>query len=406
MAKRLHPDAEGGSDEAFRELQSAYETALEYLIVRQTAFDNVTARASDVSQPRSSQPSQPTPGDSFDPNVHLYYEHTIAAHRRYLNFEGVGYGSTSQRQRQYAIHKLERAFDRVSEYRANKLFDEAATAHEVERKKGKVTEEEERSYEVAKVAMRHQRQAKRKATEARKVEEMIDAAMQEWAAEAPTLSAYGRPFTSSELMTGAGSSQDVLTQRLNKILKAAGYVPEWVELETTIRERYDDAVREVTLKWNSSREVHSLFTRLHPDRPPPPAEHPRYIGYCDHFRPLSLTHSSHVYGDRWAAQAADFLAEVKSINASVVRFNLLVPISSKQRVLYLPLNVLEHVQSHAPDLKMDASEGVSHFSYSNVGHAKVSTGLMVGLGLPMVGILMGMGYLVARHKRQTALRAE
>ena len=158
--------------------------------------------------PRSSP--TPTP-DSFDPNAHLY-EHTIAAHRRYLNFEGIGYGSQSQRQRQYAIHKLERAFDRVSEYRANKLFDEAAAEHvEAAKKKGGVSEEEEREFAVAQVAMRHQRQAKRKAGEVRKVEEMIDAAMVDWATEAPTLSAFGRPFTPAELMVGV-NSQDILTQ--------------------------------------------------------------------------------------------------------------------------------------------------------------------------------------------------
>ena len=228
LAKQLHPDTEGGSDEAFTELQAAYECALNFLIIRQTAIDSANSRAEDPSRPRTSGRSPSAPSDSFDPNAHLYYEHTVAQHRRYLNFEGVGYGSTSQRQRQYAIHKLERAFDRVSEYRANKLFDEAAAEHEKGRERGKVSEQEEKDYAVAQVAMKHQRQAKRKATETRKVEEMIDAAMQDWATEAPTLSAFGRPFNAEELMTGAGSSQDILTQRLNRILKNSGYVPEWV----------------------------------------------------------------------------------------------------------------------------------------------------------------------------------
>ena len=76
-------------------------------------------------------------------------------------------------------------------------------------------------------------------------------------------------------------------------MKQAGYVPEWVELETTIRERYDEAVKELTLRWNSSPDIHALFQSLHPDHPQPPADHPRYLSYGDHFRhsppPISPT---------------------------------------------------------------------------------------------------------------------
>ena len=194
------------------------------MFVLQAALDSANARANDPSMPRTSGTSPSSPSDSFDPNAHLHQEHTIAAHRRYLNFEGVGYGSQEQRQAQYRIHKLERAFDRVSEYRANKLMDEASEEFVKERKKGGMSAEEEEEHAMAQMAIRHQRQAKRKASEPRRVEEMIDAALVDWAAEAPTLSAFGRPFTPQELMMGA-STQDILTQRLNRVMKNVSRSP-------------------------------------------------------------------------------------------------------------------------------------------------------------------------------------
>ena len=408
LAKTLHPDTEGGSDEAFTELQSAYETCLNYLLVLRNAIDAAQARASDPTYAaRRKAPSAPT--DSFDPNAHLYQEHAHVAQRRYLNFEGVGYGTQSQRQRAYAIHRLERAFDRVSEYRANRLFDAASDDFDRERQRGKpASKEEEQAHAVAQVAMKHQRQAKRKASEVRKVEEMIDAAMVDWATEAPTLSAFGRPFTPSELMMGA-SSQDILTQRMNRIMKNAGYVPEWLELETTIRERYDEAVRDLTTRWNTSREVHALFMRIHPDAAPRPPDRPRYIDYADHFRRVTaLSSPRELYGERWVLHSGDFLAEIKSINASVGRFNLIVPITSKQRVLYQALNVLEHVQQYAPDLHQASDERQSQFTYGGVaaGGAKLTPGLVLGLTLPVVGIIGSTMYLVARQKRLQNIRAE
>ena len=143
-------------------------------------------------------------------------------HRRYLNFEGVGYGSQEQRQRQYNIHKLERAFDRVSQYRQDRLFSKAEKELEREKQSGHMTDEERVRATMALVSAKQQRNARQKQSPAQRVEETIDAAIAEWKDEAPTLSAHGRAFTAEELMMGVNSSQDILTARLNKIMKNAG----------------------------------------------------------------------------------------------------------------------------------------------------------------------------------------
>lgn len=224
MAKQLHPDTGTGSDEAFTELQSAYETILNYQIVV-SAIDKSRSERSSASSTRSSRsPSFSSFTSPFDePDQFDYgYEHVIPAHRRYLNFEGVGYGSQEQRQRQYNIHKLERAFDRVSQYRQDKLFNKAQADLEREKQAGTMTDEERVQATMALVSAKQQRNARQKQSHAQKVEELIDAAITDWKEEAPTLSAYGRPFTAEELMTGVNSSSDILTARMNKIMKNAG----------------------------------------------------------------------------------------------------------------------------------------------------------------------------------------
>ena len=362
------------------------------------------------SSSRTRQAAASEPDDSAEDFSHLY-AHTLPAHRRYLNNEGLGFGSVEQRQRQYNIHKLERAFDRVAEYRADKLFNRSQAEFERERRQrgrasegkgGGVTEEEERVHEVAMVSMAQQRKARRRVEAARQVEEQIDAAMVEWASEASKLSAFGRPFTAAELMMGVNSSADILTQRMHRIMKDAGYVPEWLELEGSITERYDTAVRELTERWHSNREAHRLHSALHADAAPQPADHPRFLDYAGHFRPVQDSRPSELYGERWRLQAAEFTLEIKSINASVMRFNMMVPITSKQRVLYLSNNVIQHLQRFPPDLRRVEEEdtGPRQFSHGRVSGGRLTASLLAAIVAPIVGVLGSMGWLVFRHRRR------
>ena len=185
------------------------------------------------------------------------------------------------------------------------------------------------------------------------------------------------------------------------------YVPEWVDLETTIRERYEEAVRTLTVRWNTSREAHGLYSLHHPDAPFPPESHPTYIGYFDHFRPSPPRHPSHLYGQRWQSTVDDFTAEVKSINAAVTRFNFLCPVSNKQRVLYLPQNVVAHVQLYRPTMHgvVDGAANGSDFSYGRVKGGSVSRAVVAALTVPLLGVLSWMGWMVRRQRTRERVRA-
>ena len=223
MAKQLHPDTGTGSDEAFTELQTAYETILNYQMVISAIDKSRSERSSNPSSRSTGTASSSFTSPFDEPDQFEYsYEHVIPAHRRYLNFEGIGYGSQEQRQRQYNIHKLERAFDRVSQYRQDRLFNKAQAELEREKRDGNMTDEERVHATMALVSAKQQRKARQKQSHAQRVEEMMDAAIADWKEEAPTLSAHGRPFTAEELMMGVNSHSDILTARMNKIMKNAG----------------------------------------------------------------------------------------------------------------------------------------------------------------------------------------
>ena len=196
-----------------------------------------------------------------------------------------------------------------------------------------------------------------------------------------------------------------LTQ-LDCAVRCGRYVPEWVDLETSIRERYEEAVRSITVRWNTSREAHGLYALHHPNASSPPDSHPTYLGYFDHFKPSPPTHPSHMYGQRWQSSVDDFTAEVKSINAAVTRFNFLCPVSNKQRVLYLPQNVVAHVQLYQPTMHgvVEGADG-SGFSHGRVKGGSVSRAVVAALTVPLLGVMSWMGWLVRRHRMRERTRA-
>ena len=177
------------------------------------------------------------------------------------------------------------------------------------------------------------------------------------------------------------------------------YVPEWVDLENTIVERYDEAVRLITIRWNTSREALDRYNLHHPSAPIPPDTHPVYLGYFDHFKPTNPAYPSHIYGERWASFVADFNAEIKSINGTITRFNFICPVSNKQRVLYLPQNVIAHVQLYRPTMEgvVEGMDG-SGFTYGRVKGGSVSRVVVAALTVPILGVLSWMGWMVRRHR--------
>lgn len=139
---------------------------------------------------------------------------TALAHRHYLSYEGVGSGTPFQRERQYRQIRVDRANEKVLNYRQRE-HERAAAAE------GALVERDMR-----------QRSRKIKITQA--VERLVEDLIQESMARGDfrNLSGAGKPLTKFEHNPYA----DPMTHNLNRILIDNGYQPPWVVTQRDIRE--------------------------------------------------------------------------------------------------------------------------------------------------------------------------
>ncbi|CAF91784.1 unnamed protein product, partial [Tetraodon nigroviridis] len=136
------------------------------------------------------------------------------AHRHYLSYEGVGSGTLFQRENQYRQIRVNRAAEKVLDYRQRE-HERAAAAE------GELVERDVR-----------QRSHKIKITQA--VERLVEDLIQESMARGDfrNLSGAGKPLTKFEDNPYA----DPMTHNLNRILTDNGYQPPWVVTQRDIRE--------------------------------------------------------------------------------------------------------------------------------------------------------------------------
>lgn len=139
---------------------------------------------------------------------------TSVAHRHYLNYEGVGSGTPFQRERQYRQIRVDRATEKILDYR-QKEHERAAAAE------GALVERDMR-----------QRSRKIKITQA--VERLVEDLIQESMARGDfrNLSGAGKPLNKFQHNPYA----DPMTHNLNRILIDNGYQPPWVVTQRDIRE--------------------------------------------------------------------------------------------------------------------------------------------------------------------------
>ncbi|KAM4601045.1 dnaJ homolog subfamily C member 28 [Polymixia lowei] len=135
-------------------------------------------------------------------------------HRQYLNYEGVGSGTPSQRERQYRQFRVDRAAEQVLNYRQRE-HERAAAAE------GALVERDMR-----------QRSRNIKITQA--VERLVEDLIQESMARGDfrNLSGAGKPLSKFQHNPYA----DPMTHNLNRILIDNGYQPPWIVTQRDIRE--------------------------------------------------------------------------------------------------------------------------------------------------------------------------
>ncbi|KAK3589098.1 hypothetical protein CHS0354_017439 [Potamilus streckersoni] len=224
-------------------------------------------------------------------------KHTAPQHRQYLTYEGVGSGTPSQRLKQYQQYKVMRSTENVYQHRLQKIAAEAENAL-VERDKQKA------------------RRNKISNTIERMVEDMIQESMSR--GDFDNLPGSGKPLSYSD----PNPFVDIATHNLNKILINNGYIPEWVTLEREIR---NDIQR--------AREKLAVEAQKLGDPPFSPE--------------ISKTWNFHV--DRFTEVIAD-------VNVRVNKFNLIVPILTKQMVPYSVKREVKRVTENLKDYLPAGSE--------------------------------------------------
>lgn len=253
LAKQYHPD--GGSSTAdsatFIKIEEAYRKVLSHVTEQARATQNKAEEADD------------------DENT----KYTAPQHRHYLSFEGVGFGTPSQREKQYRQFRADRAAEQVMEYQKQKLhsqyFPDSLTVKDVRQsKEQKITQAIERL-----------------------VEDLIQESMAK--GDFDNLSGKGKP-----LKKFSGCSYiDPMTHNLNRILIDNGYQPEWILMQKEIKDTIDQ-LREAI-----------LVSRKKLGNPMTPTEQKQWNQVCEQFQ-----------------------ENIRKLNKRINDFNLIVPLLTRQKV--------------------------------------------------------------------------
>nr|XP_046255939.1 dnaJ homolog subfamily C member 28 [Scatophagus argus] len=252
LAKLYHPDSGSPTADAvlFARVEEAY-------------------RAVVAHQRQSRQPDLGKEVEDEEPRG------TAVAHRHYLSYEGVGSGPPSQRERQYRQIRVDRAAEKVLDYRQREHERSAAA-------EGALVERDMR-----------QRSRKIKITQA--VERLVEDLIQESMARGDfkNLSGAGKPLNKFEHNPYA----DPMTYNLNRILVDNGYQPPWVVTQRDIRE--------------TAAKIRNRLLE----------------GRARHGDPMSPREHS-----QWEQLCTSVEEELAKLNKVVDNYNLIVPMLSMQMV--------------------------------------------------------------------------
>jgi DnaJ family protein C protein 28 len=209
--KRCHPDLNATQDnQQFLQIESAYHKLKQYLESKRIE-------------------SQTTEEEEQDDNR---VKHKVPQHRQYLSFDGEGFGTPSDRMRQYEKQKLIKATDSVHEFQLKKIQSNSELSQ---------------NNSIILRDPNLQRQIKVKQGFDRLVEDLIQESMAK--GEFDNLPGSGKPLKYRPEVPYL----DSMTYKLNEILINNGFVPEWVVLEKEIREERNSIRKELILLRNEKK---------------------------------------------------------------------------------------------------------------------------------------------------------
>ncbi|KAL0883450.1 hypothetical protein ABMA27_016829 [Loxostege sticticalis] len=267
LAKKYHPDS--GSPEADMDKFVAVENAFRVLSKHNT-------------------------GKSSNEEIQkIVYDiqHTAPQHRQYLSFEGVGHGTPSQRQKQWAQAKAQRAAINVMEHRIAK----AVASDNSLMKKG------QQFY-----GKKHD--IKTKYGFDRLVEDLIQESMSK--GEFENLSGKGKPLKDQN----RNPYVDFTTHKLNEVLINNGFTPEWI----TMSKEIDHDIELLKQDIRNERMVLGPY-------PLNKADEVKWQRICEGNRDL-----------------------VKTLNSKINKYNLIVPLINRQKFYVEIEKILDDTLKHGP----------------------------------------------------------
>lgn len=252
LVKKVHPDSghEEASAARFQQVDEAFKTLQEKFAKNRRGINDDEEEQ-----------------EVFDIN------HTAPQHRQYLSYDGYGFGTPFQRQKQYQQVKAMKAQERVLNHRLEK----AHAGEKTVMKKGSFF----KNHAI-----------KTKYGFDRVVEDLIQEAMTK--GDFNNLSGTGKPLSSAQ---SQNPYLDFTTHKLNRIMLDNGFTPEWIMLQKDIRDSLD------LLKANLTKD-RSFF-----------GEYP-FVSDQEKIR--------------WELTLSKYNSDVAQINRDIDKYNLIVPILQNQ----------------------------------------------------------------------------
>uniref|UniRef100_A0A2D4PVC5 J domain-containing protein n=1 Tax=Micrurus surinamensis TaxID=129470 RepID=A0A2D4PVC5_MICSU len=233
-------------------------------------------------------------------------------HRQYLNFEGIGFGTPSQREKQYIQFRVDRASEQIMEYRQRQMDRELAMgdvmlAKDVKQsKKAKITQAIERL-----------------------VEDLIQESMAK--GDFDNLSGKGKPLQKFSDCPHI----DPMTHNLNRILIDNGYQPEWILIQKEIRETIEKLRKTIIASRNKVGD------------------------------PMTIQKEK-----QWKEVCEEFRENIKILNKRINDFNLVVPILSRQMVHFNADKEIAHVQDIFKAQMKNKSEAEAKKTEAEMEHGR------------------------------------
>ncbi|XP_008065128.2 dnaJ homolog subfamily C member 28 [Carlito syrichta] len=254
LAKQYHPDSGCNTADSttFIRIEEAYRKVLSHVIEQTNVSQNKVEEAEEEEEK---------------------FKYKTPQHRHYLSFEGIGFGSPSQREKQYRQFRADRATEQVMEYQKQKLqsqyFPDSITVKDIRQsKEQKITQAIERL-----------------------VEDLIQESMAK--GDFDNLSGKGKPLKKFP----ACSYIDPMTHNLNRILIDNGYQPEWILMQKEIKDTIEQLRKAI------------LVSRKNLGNPMTPAKQKQWNQVCEQFQ-----------------------ENIRKLNKRINDFNLIVPILTQQKV--------------------------------------------------------------------------